>query len=91
MPNKEELIKKADIEKIAAKGQEIYEKIKVKYEPQERGKFLAIDIDSEEAYLGVTSAEALETARKNHPDKVFYVVKIGFDVTETMAMLVNKE
>lgn len=83
--NGEDLIKQADIQKIAEEGSKIYDKIKVNYDPKERGKFLAIDIDSEKAYLGNTSAEALELARQNHPDKVFYVVKIGFDVAETMA------
>ncbi|KKT26546.1 MAG: hypothetical protein UW11_C0009G0002 [Parcubacteria group bacterium GW2011_GWA2_43_9b] len=85
MNNNEELIKKTDIQKIAKKGAGIYKQIKVKYDPKERSKFLAIDIDSKKAYLGNTSAEALELARQNHPNKVFYVVKIGFDVAETMA------
>lgn len=83
--NNEELIKKADIQKIAERGAKIYDQIKVKYDPKERGKFLAIDIDSKKAYLSKTSAEALELARQNHPNKVFYVAKIGFDVAETMA------
>lgn len=83
--NDEELIKKSDIQKIAEEGAKIYEQIKVNYDPKERGKFLAIDIDSKREYLGNTSAEALELARQNHPNKVFYVVKIGFDVAETMA------
>jgi len=83
--NNEGLIKKSDIQKIAEEGAKIYEQIKVKYDPKEKGKFLAIDIDSKKAYLGNTSAEALELARQNHPNKVFYVVKIGFDVAETMA------
>ena len=88
----EELIKQADIQRIAEKGTEIYEKIKVNYDPKEKGKFLAIDIDSEKAYLSDTSAEALELARQNHPNKVFYVVKIGFDVAETMAKsFINKD
>jgi len=85
MTNDEALIKKADIQMIAEEGAKIYDQIKVDYDPKERGKFLAIDIDSKKAYLGNTSAEALELARQNHPDKVFYVIKIGFDVAETMA------
>ena len=80
-----DLIKKTDIQKIAEEGAKIYGEIKVNYDPKEKGKFLAIDIDSREVYLGNTSAEAVELARQNHPDKVFYVVKIGFDVAETMA------
>jgi len=85
MTNNEELIKKVDIQKIAEEGSKIYEKIKVNYDPKHKGKFLAIDIESKKAYLGNTSAKALELARANHPNKVFYVVKIGFDVAETMA------
>jgi len=81
----EELIKKADIQHIAEEGAKIYGQIKVNYDPKERGKFLAIDIESKKVYLGNTSAEALELARQSHPNKVFYVVKIGFDVAETMA------
>jgi hypothetical protein len=85
MSDNEELIKKADIQKIAEEGAKIYGQVKVNYDPKEKGKFLAIDIDSKNVYLGNTSAEALELARQNHPNKVFYVVKIGFDVAETMA------
>ena len=81
----EELIKKSDVQRIAIEGAKIYEQIRVSYDPQEKGKFLAIDIDTKKAYLGNTSAEALELARQNHPNKVFYVTKIGFDVAETMA------
>ena len=81
----EELIKKADIQKIAEEGTKIYEQVKINYDPKEKGKFLAIDIESKNIYLGNTSAEAIELAREKHPNKIFYVVKIGFDVAETMA------
>lgn len=83
--NDDEFLKNADIQKIAEKGARIYDCLKIKYEPHENGKFLAIDVDSETEYIGKTSAEALMLAREKHPNKVFYVVKIGFDVVETMA------
>ena len=85
----DELIKNADIQKIATEGAKIYAGVKAAYDPKETGKFLAIDIDSKDAYLGATSADALELAKQSHPDKVFYVVKIGFDVAETMAQFGN--
>ncbi len=85
MDNNEELIKKTDIQKIAEEGAKIYAQVKVNYDPKERGKFLAVEIESKNVYLGNTSAEALESARQNHPNKLFYVVKIGFDAAETMA------
>jgi len=83
--NNGELLQQTDIQKIAEEGAKIYDQIKVKYDPKDKGKFLAIDIESKNYYLGNTSAEALELARQNHPNKIFYVVKIGFDVAETMA------
>ena len=81
----QDLLKQADIQKIAAEGEKIYQKIKVNFDPKHSGKFLAIDIESQDAYLGNTSAEAVELARQAHPGKIFYVVKIGFDTVETMA------
>ena len=86
MDNKD-LIKKANIQQIAEKGGQIYERVKGNFEPGENGKFLAIDIDSGDTYLASTSSEAVERARKAHPDKVFYVVKIGFSAAETLARL----
>ena len=85
--NSEELIKKADIQKIAEEGAKIYESIKVQYEPDKNGHFLAIDIESKDTFIGNTSSDAVELARKAHPNKVFYVVKIGFSAAETLASL----
>ncbi len=87
--NNDDLIKKADINKIAEAGAEIYDTIKSQYEPAKNGKFLAIDIDSKDGFLGSTSSEAVELARKAHPNKVFYVVKIGFSAAETLASLAS--
>ncbi len=85
----EELLKDTDIPKIARDGSAIYEEIKIKYEPSHHGKFLAIDIESKETFLADTSAEAVALARAAHPNKVFYVKKIGFDAAETMAHLMS--
>ncbi|MDP1688682.1 MAG: hypothetical protein Q8L47_00945 [bacterium] len=85
--NTEEIIKNANIQKIAEDGAKIYEAIRLQYEPVQNGKFLAIDIESKNTYVGATSSEAVELARKAHPNKVFYVVKIGFSAAETLASL----
>lgn len=83
----EELIKQADIQRIASEGAKIYEKIKGKFEPEQRGKFLAINVNNEETFLGDTSSEAVELAKKSYPDEVFYVVKIGYSSAEILANL----
>ncbi len=85
--NSEELIKKADIQKIAEEGAKIYDSIKLQYEPAQNGKFLAIDIESKDTFIGSSSSEVVELARKAHPNKVFYVVRIGFSAAETLATL----
>ena len=85
MNNHEDLTKKADIQKIALEGAKLYATIRLQYEPVHNGKFLAIDIESRKVYLSQTSSEAVELARKAHPNEVFYVVKIGFSVAETLA------
>lgn len=87
MSNNDELIKKANIQKIAQEGAKIYESIRLQYEPAQNGKFLAIDIESKDTYISNTSSEAVELARKAHLNKVFYVVKIGFSAAETLATL----
>ena len=87
MENSENLIKNANIQEVAEKGGKIYQQMKQKYEPDANGKFLAIEVDSGERYLGNTTIEAVELARAKHPDKVFYVVKIGASASEILAGL----
>ncbi|MBU1179379.1 hypothetical protein KJ885_00355 [Patescibacteria group bacterium] len=82
----EELLKKANIEEIAKKGAKIYEKVKSEYEDK-KGEFLAIEVESGDVYLSDTSVKAIDKARKVHPDKVFYIVKIGYSVAETLASM----
>lgn len=80
-----DLLQGADLQKIATEGAQVYEEVKTKYEPDHKGEFLAIEIDSKEVFLAPTSAEAVVAARSSHPNKVFYVMKIGFDAAETLA------
>lgn len=85
--NSEEIMKNADLERIAREGSVIYEKIRGQYEPASIGKFLAIEIESGNAYLADSSADAIAAARAENPEKVFYLVKVGSDTVETMAHL----
>lgn len=83
---KEKELPQINIEEIARKGEEIYQrKFKTQYEPSANGKFLVIEIESEEGFLGETSAEALKKAQKKHPKKIFYIKKIGFPAAEVIS------
>ncbi len=83
----ENLAKSVDMEKIAREGTKIYEEVKSKYLPQDIGKYLAIDIESKEVFLADNTAEAVEAAKKAHPNKVFFVVKIGFSAAEILSKM----
>ena len=66
-------------EQVARKGEEIYiKKLKSILEPKENGRFVAIDVISEEYFLGDTVLEALEKAREKYSDRLFHTIKIGY-------------
>jgi len=81
----EDLIKKGNMEKIANEGTKIYEEIKSKYLPQDIGKYLAIEIESKDVYLADNTADAVLEAKKMHPGKVFFIVKIGYSAAEILS------
>ena len=85
MNNNDDLIQKANLQEIVEAGEKIYEEIKSQYEPKENGKFLAIEVESKNVYFGNESADAVMQAKKDFPDKVFYLVKIGHGYVERLA------
>lgn len=71
---------------IVRKGEEIYQKeLKEKLEKNYLGKFVAIEVESKEYFLGETSVEASQKARKKYPDKVTYLMKVGYPAVFTMS------
>lgn len=75
-----------NIARIASEGNKIYEKVKSRFE-KDRGKFLAIDIESGDVFLNDSNSEAVLAAKKMYPDHVFFVVRIGYSATERMAII----
>ena len=63
---------------IAREGKRLLESIQGQFGEQDHGKFVAIDVDSGEYFLGETAIEATEKARAKHPGKVFYLGRIGY-------------
>lgn len=72
-----------NIHEVAARGNEIYEHIKTRYE-REKGKFLAIDIESKDVFLADSTVDAVLAAKSKYPDRVFYVLRIGYAATMRM-------
>ena len=69
---------KLNAREIAAKGDEIYQrKYRAEFEQRYRGRFAAIDLATESAYLGDLPEEALGAAEAAAPSGTFYLIRIG--------------
>ena len=65
-------------DKIAEEGQRLYEeRHKANLEQNRRGEYVAIDVLTGNAYLGRFPEQAIEEARKQAPNGVFHLIRIG--------------
>lgn len=63
---------------LADRGTRIYErKYRSEFEAKWKGRYAAIDIDSERAFVEDFPEEAIAKARKEIPGKLFYLIRIG--------------
>jgi|HubBroStandDraft_5_1064220.scaffolds.fasta_scaffold1068615_1 hypothetical protein len=63
---------------VAERGEDIYrKKFKAVYEPRYNGQFVAIDVNSEDAYLGPTPQQAYANARQAAQRGIFHLMKVG--------------
>jgi hypothetical protein len=61
---------------VAEKGERIYrDKFKHDLEQRENGKFVAVDVDSEEVFVDSTPEGALQKASR--PSGAFHLLRIG--------------
>jgi hypothetical protein len=63
---------------IAATGQKIYdERFRADMEAHQRGRFVAVNVRTEEASVGDTPEQALEEGRLKDPVGLFHLVRVG--------------
>lgn len=69
-----------DVKKdLAERSRQLYTaKLKDLLEPQYNGRFVAIEPDSGNYFLGDKVAEVILVARNEMPDKHFYVARVGY-------------
>ena len=64
---------------IAEAGERIYrEKFQAAYEAACLGKYAAINVGKETAFVGETPETAFELARKDDPSVIFHLVRVGY-------------
>jgi len=62
----------------AERGERIYNtKYKDAFENEHYGKFVAIDVTTEKAYVADSAESAFELGRNANPKGVFHLVKVG--------------
>jgi hypothetical protein len=72
-------------EETIAGGKRFYEEsLKEKLEPENIGRYVAIEPKTGKYFLGDTSAEALGSAHDAMPESRFYLVRIGHNVAHTI-------
>ncbi|MBM4031232.1 MAG: hypothetical protein FJ291_05535 [Planctomycetes bacterium] len=68
-----------DHRELGRRGREYYDRfLREKLEPQHKGKFLALEVETGEYELGDTTLEALDRAEAKHPDSVFCILRVGY-------------
>ncbi|MCR4405262.1 MAG: hypothetical protein NUW06_08345 [Candidatus Acetothermia bacterium] len=79
----EKLMEAPSVHKISAKGQRILDSLPEKVVKEHFGQFIAIEVDSGDYFTGDTAIEATQKARAKHPDKIFFLGRIGYRTAYT--------
>lgn len=65
--------------RLAERGEKIYSSfLKRQLEPKHVGKFVAIEVDSGDYFVGSSILDATDKARKKYERRVFYIKRIGY-------------
>jgi hypothetical protein len=72
-------------EDFIERGKRLYEeRLREELEPENAGRFLAVEPDSERYFLGDTDVEAITAAREAMPDSLFYLVRVGYQTAHSI-------
>lgn len=75
---------------VAKKAKIIYEeRLRADLEPKHRDKFVAIEPDSEDFFIGSTYSESVMAAREAHPDRISFVIRVGHDAAIHLGAMTN--
>ena len=67
----------ADTQQIAIQGKAVYQTLQAKLEKEYLGRFVAIEVESGDYFIGESLNEADARAREKYPGRVFYIVRVG--------------
>lgn len=74
-----ETMQKTENGQLVKKGKQLYEtKLRRLLEPEHKGEYIAVEPESGDYYLGRTMSETYEKAAEEHPDKKFFLARVGY-------------
>jgi catechol 2,3-dioxygenase-like lactoylglutathione lyase family enzyme len=70
---------------LAEKSKAFYEReLKTRLEATEKGKFVAIEPETESYFVDKDGTKALLRARAAFPDKLFFLIRIGYEAAHSI-------
>jgi hypothetical protein len=81
-----------DKEAFGETAKAIYQKkYKTEFEEKYKGQYVAIDVESGDAFVGETGLEAYYEAIKTHPGNFFFFIRIGLPPLKRRGVRRKKE
>ena len=65
------------IRHISKVGKQLFEKLDPELREKYDGKFIAIEVDSGDYFIGETGIDASKKGKEKYPDKIFFLGRIG--------------
>ena len=73
-------------DELVESGQRFYdEHLRNGLEPEEAGRYVAIEPESGRYFLADTGTEALLEARRALPESLFYLARVGYTAADTLS------
>ena len=73
---------------VARRSERIYdERLKSQLEREHLHRYVAVEPDSGDYYLGDTLSEAIQAARRAHPDRLAFAIRVGHLSTVHLGVL----
>jgi len=76
-----------NIKSFSKVAQSFYGEIKDELENTSNGKYVALDSETKQYWVGETASTALQKAKRKYPDKLFYLLQIGSPATFSIQTL----
>ena len=75
---------------VAKRATTIYDqRLRTELERDHLYQFVAVESDSGDFFLGATLSEAIQAARKAHPDRIIYTLRIGHSTAVNLGAILT--